>query len=326
MKITKGKQRSAIRFVIYGAEGIGKSTLASKMPEPLFMDLEGGTKQIDTSRVDINSFKELTDALDELIQDAQGFKTVVIDTADKMEAMATIHLCESNGKKSVEDFGYGKGYTMLAESIQVDLLKRFDRLITQGINVVVTAHAIQRKVEDPENPPYDHWELKCSKKVSPLLKEWADVLLFCNYKANIVNENGKNKAVGQGKRMMFSSHRPQYDAKSRYELPSEMPLDFNELQCLFNSTSTPKKMADTLDINHPNDGIVEDDMKEDIRDVLVRRLQAEYGINQAQLEQWLKANGRLAEGDSVSALSGSAAQSMCDNLELLANHIGGINK
>lgn len=319
MKITKGKQQSAIRFVIYGAEGIGKSTLASQMPEPLFLDLEGGTKQIDTSRAEVGDYSELISALDELIQDAQGFKTIVIDTADRMEVLATLHVCEANSKKSIEDFGYGKGYTVLAECIQQELLKKFDKLIVQGINVVITAHAIQRKVEDPENPPYDHWELKCSKKVSPLLKEWADVLLFCNYNTTILSENGKNKAVGKGKRMMFSSHRPQYDAKSRYELPAEMELSIEPLKSIFGSK--PQKVADTLDVTHQNNGIVEDDMHEDARDVLVRRLEANYSIKKEEFEQWLKATGRIAENDTLMALSNVIVYSMLTDLETLASQI-----
>lgn len=50
--ISKGKQKSAIRFCAYGPEGIGKSTFASKFPEPLFIDVEGGTKQLEVARFD----------------------------------------------------------------------------------------------------------------------------------------------------------------------------------------------------------------------------------------------------------------------------------
>ena len=49
-EIKKGKIKSAIRLTMYGAEGIGKSTFASKFPDPLFIDVEGGTKQLDVAR------------------------------------------------------------------------------------------------------------------------------------------------------------------------------------------------------------------------------------------------------------------------------------
>ena len=52
MNITSGKIMSAQKVVIYGPEGIGKSTMASKFPNPLFCDVEGGTKRLDVRRFD----------------------------------------------------------------------------------------------------------------------------------------------------------------------------------------------------------------------------------------------------------------------------------
>ena len=48
--ITKGKVETAKKVVIYGPEGIGKSTLASRFPDPVFIDTEGSTKELDVSR------------------------------------------------------------------------------------------------------------------------------------------------------------------------------------------------------------------------------------------------------------------------------------
>ncbi|VGS15292.1 phage protein [Streptococcus pyogenes] len=40
MQITRGKRARAQRVVIYGPEGIGKSSFAAQFPEPLFIDTE----------------------------------------------------------------------------------------------------------------------------------------------------------------------------------------------------------------------------------------------------------------------------------------------
>lgn len=103
----------------------------------------------------------------------------------------------------IEDFGYGNGYVYTKEEFGRFLNKLSD-LIEVGINVVLTAHAQLRKFEQPDElGAYDRWELKLGKKTqsqtSPLVKEWADMLLFANYKtfSVAVGKDGK-KHKGQG--------------------------------------------------------------------------------------------------------------------------------
>jgi SH3-like domain-containing protein len=71
------------------------------------------------------------------------------------------------------------------------------RVVGAGVNVVLTAHAMMRKFEQPDAAgAYDRWELKLSKQVAPLVKEWPDMLLFANYKT-IVSD--VQKMTGKGK-------------------------------------------------------------------------------------------------------------------------------
>lgn len=51
MEITRGKIPCAKKVVIYGPEGIGKSTFASQFPEPVFIDTEGSTNSMDVARL-----------------------------------------------------------------------------------------------------------------------------------------------------------------------------------------------------------------------------------------------------------------------------------
>ena len=51
MEITRGKIQTAQKIVLYGPEGIGKTTFASRFPEPLFIDTEGSTRQLDVARL-----------------------------------------------------------------------------------------------------------------------------------------------------------------------------------------------------------------------------------------------------------------------------------
>lgn len=323
--ITKGKQKSAIRLVAYGPEGIGKSTFASQFPEPLFIDVEGGTKQLDINRFpQPTSWNELLEMVDAVIEEPEVCRTLVIDTVDRAEALLTAQLLKEANVDSIEKYGggYGKGYTALAERFNKDLLMRLDRLIAKGVNVTMIAHAAMRKLESPDEQPYDRWELKTSKKIAPLIKEWTDILIFMTYKVFVVEENGRNKAKGKAERTMICNHRPTCDAKNRYGLEDNLPLSFEPLRKIYEENVPPLPEKTVLDIDNPHEGIVEDDMQEDPRDVLVRNLKAQK-ISIKKFEEWLKTTGRLAEGGSYRDLSGTAVRSMNENIEVLVKQIKG---
>jgi hypothetical protein len=112
--------------------------------------------------------------------------------------------------------------------------------------VVFVAHAKQRKQELPDEAgAFDRWEMKLSRQVAPLLKEWADLLLFLNYKTYVTQtESGKNKAAG-GKRVMYTTHHPCWDAKNRFGLPEELDLDFGGIAHIFEGE--PQRELDPLE-------------------------------------------------------------------------------
>lgn len=239
--ITKGKVESAKKVVIYGPEGIGKSTLASKFPEAVFIDTEGSTKELDVARYPAPlSWNDIITDVEDCAAEAPC-KTLVIDTADWAEQLCIKAVCQKNGVGGVEDFGYGKGYVYVAEEFG-KLLRACDKCIEAGINVVFTAHAMMRKFEQPdEMGAYDRWEMKLSKKVAPLLKEWADMVLFCNYKTDVItDQNTKSKKATGGRRVMYTSHHPCWDAKNRYSLPDQMEMSFDGIAHLFSNTKQPE--------------------------------------------------------------------------------------
>lgn len=227
MEITKGKQVKPIKAVCYGPEGIGKSTFASQWPAPLFVDVENGTSSLDVNRTpQPTSWTMLKGIVTELTKNAQGFQTLVIDTADWADSLASREICAMANKAGIEDFGYGKGWVALAEEWKrfLDLLSELQK--RQGMHVLFLAHSTIRKFEQPDEAgAYDRYELKMEKKSSALLKEWADMLLFANYKTLVIDVDGKKKAQG-GKRVMYTAHHSSWDAKNRFGLPEELPFDF----------------------------------------------------------------------------------------------------
>lgn len=225
LKITKGPRKTAVRAVLYGTEGIGKSELATLLPRPLVLDAEGSTNQLDCERSDLTTWAETLGALATLGSTAHDYQTVVIDTADWIERFAIEDLLRRHGKKSIEDFGFGKGYTMLAEEF-ARIFPLCDAIIGKGVHVVFLAHAkVVRQSPPDQTDGFDRYELKLSKQCSPLLKEWSEMLLFANFRLQIVEgTDGKLKAQGGKERVLYTTHSAAWDAKNRYDLPESLPM------------------------------------------------------------------------------------------------------
>lgn len=257
MNITKGKIQSAQKVVIYGPEGIGKSTFASHFPEPLFIDTEGSTKNLNIARMDKpTSWTMLKNQID-YVKNNSVCKTLVIDTIDWAEQLCIDDICVSHNKKGIEDFGYGNGYVYEKEEFG-RFLNSLEDLIERGINVVLTAHAQLRKFSQPDEiGEYDRWELKLGKKtssqISPLVKEWADMVLFANYKTVAVatDKNGEKFKAQGGGRIMYTQHHPCWDAKNRHDLPEECEFSYSVIAHIFNNTPAPVQQAEPASKTQP---------------------------------------------------------------------------
>lgn len=237
-RATSGVIMKPIRTVVYGPEGIGKSTFASFFPAPVvFEDTEGSTYRMNVLRdPNCSSWESLLDGILYYAKHPEECKTLVIDTGDRAEMWCREFTLNKYGKKSIEDFGYGKGYQYVCEEF-AKIIPLLDACIDAGINIVINCHAQMRKFEQPdEMGAYDRWELKLIKTPKcdncALLKEWADLLLFANFKTFVVEKDGKKKAQG-GARTMYTSHHPCWDAKNRFNLPAEVDFTYGSICGIF---------------------------------------------------------------------------------------------
>lgn len=250
-EITSGIDHSAgIKVLIYGVEGIGKTTLASRFPDPLFIDTEGSTARYENIKrlpkpKDWNDINKMID----FVSEKKPCKTLVIDTFDWAEQAEVAGMLKDNNWKSIETPGYGKGYVVSAERIAAFLTKLEKKLVDRGINVVLNCHSHLKKFESPEEAgSYDRYELKLGAKTgsrtAPLVKEWADMILFCNYRTfvEVANDgfgNKKARATGGTERVMYTTRSAVWDAKNRFGLPDEMPMSFKPLAKIFETQPDP---------------------------------------------------------------------------------------
>jgi hypothetical protein len=230
--------------VLYGVEGIGKTTLAAQFPTPLFLDTEDGTKQLEVDRVACQDWPSLRGAVAELAVEKHGYQTIVIDSIDWAERALVEFVCKQDGKKSIEDYSFGKGFTVVAEHMG-RFVEGLDNLHRAGLHVLLVAHAkVQRTSPPDQTDGYDRYELRLSKQVSPIVKEWADALLFANYRMRLIEgSDGKRKAIGGKDRVVYAERAAAYDAKNRYGLGEELPMTIEALAPLF--TGTGARPVDT---------------------------------------------------------------------------------
>lgn len=229
IEVITGKQKKKVRAVIYGPEGIGKSTMASQFPKPLFIDIEGGTHALDVARVQTpKSWAGLMQMLDSFAsgQAPAGFQTLVIDTADWSEKMLKEAICQEAGVTALGDMPYGTLYQKLGAKWGkfLDVLA----LISDKMHVVLLAHSQLSHCEIPEESgSFDRYELKLNQSfkvnTASMTKEWASMVLFLNYEVIVVETDGKAKAQG-GRRVCFTTHHACWDAKNRYDLPEKIRL------------------------------------------------------------------------------------------------------
>lgn len=228
--VVKGRIESPLRVLVYGVEGIGKSSFAAGAPAPIFLDPDQGTDELDIPRFPKpENWADCMEALDELINEQHDYKTFVCDTLDALETLAQREVCRRGGKKGIEDFGFGKGYTAALE-LAHEFRTKLDALSARGMNIVLLGHAHVKKFENPAGDNYDRFQLKMHEKFAALFREWTKAVMFANYQTFTVEKDGKVKAVGDGSRVLYTQHRPAWSAKNRYGLPFEIPLNWAEFE------------------------------------------------------------------------------------------------
>ena len=237
-----------LRYVIYGQEGVGKSTLVSGS-NGLWIDVEDGAGLLDVSRIPFedghaSSYAQVIEALEAILTQEHDFKTIVIDTVDRLESLIWKHICDKSGgqHKNIESWGYGRGYS-LALAEWRHLAGILDNLRNKrNISIVLIAHSYIRTFRNPEGDDYDRYQLRLHEKAAGFIKEWADVVAFMKFDEGASKLSGESKAKGynSGRRYAYTRRRAAFDAKSRLPLAEEIEIKGKESWAQMTTETAPK--------------------------------------------------------------------------------------
>jgi len=222
------------RVVLYGVPGIGKTTLACSAPSPIVIPVEDGLAGIEVDHFpQPTTLDEVYGYITKLVESDHDYKTLVLDSLDKLEPLIWDAICAQGNKKRIEDFGFGKGYTN-ALSEWRNLLAGLDALRDKGMTVITVAHSTVAKVEPPDSDQYDRWQMRLNKHAEATVSDWADAILFANYETKLISSGETRKrAIGDGTRQLLTTERPAWRAKNRYRMPDVLPMDWTAIAQYF---------------------------------------------------------------------------------------------
>ncbi len=233
--ISRGKVQGPARMVVYGVDGVGKTTFAAGAPNPIFLGAEDGTRQLDVARFPApQCWSDALDAVRLLTRDSGGFQTFVVDSLDWLEPLLIAELCRREGVTNKLDIGGGfqKWIDAAVDEWRVFLAALEQLQAAQKMNVILLAHSFQRNVKNPEGDDYERYQLKLHEKHAGLMREWAEGVYFARHEA-YADKDKKTKRVrgiSTGARLLNTKWTAAYDAKDRYSLPEQLPLDWAEFE------------------------------------------------------------------------------------------------
>lgn len=227
--IIRKVERQPDRILLVGTEGVGKTTFAADSEAPVFICAENGIPSIlgEVPRFPApHSVEDVLDCCRTLIREDHEFRTLVVDTVDWLEPIVWADLCRRNGWTSIEAPGYGKGYVAATEEWR-RIIAAFDTLrARKGMEVILLAHATIKNFANPAGDDYARYECKLNKGAAALLKEWTDSNLFAIHEEFVREDKSRSKGVSTGRRVIHTNRTAAWDAKNRWDLPEELPLNY----------------------------------------------------------------------------------------------------
>lgn len=237
-RISKGGSGLPSRVVCHGVEGIGKSTFGAYAPAPIFLMTRGETgllTLIDSGRVpetdhfdECEKWWDVKAAINYLIKNPTGHRTLVLDTLNGAERLCVEHVCDNDFEGNWKSYGsFGRG-VQLAEAEWHVFLTMLDQLRdVRRMGIICLCHTKIKSFRNPLGDDFDRYQADMQERMWGLAAKWSDIILFGNFDVSVKKEqkaDRKGKAVGDVERTLYTVRSPAFDAKNRLGLPAEIPM------------------------------------------------------------------------------------------------------
>jgi hypothetical protein len=229
--VSSGVVQDPWRVFLYGDGGLGKSTFFAESPAAIFLDTQDGTTKIPGAKRfprTPETWEDVLEAIDELIEKTYPYKTFVIDILDDVERLIWSHICKRDGKANIEGYGFNKGPTIALVEWRI-LLSKLERLRREkGMNIGIVGHMAVCKFKNPEAEDYGMFGPAIDGKASGIVRGWCDTVLFARLEtfAQTNADTKRTRGFSTGVRLLHTTGTAAYYAKNRYNLPETLPLDW----------------------------------------------------------------------------------------------------
>ncbi|NZD50504.1 ATP-binding protein [Rhizobium leguminosarum] len=236
--------------LIYGVDGVGKSSLAAEFPDAIYISTAGERPPNDVDLAtpgDVTTYEDLKNIVGDLLSEDHDFKTVIFDSLDGLEPIINAETCARIGADSIGSNDKGSPAAFGQGDVQGDVewgefMDACAQLTERGIAVVLLAHPEIKRFDSPVTDPYDRYQVKLRKRAAALVRERSDIVAFLNYRVSLKSkEVGIKKEVthaeGGKERQIHLTEGAGFVAKNRYSMPDAITYrkgkGFEELSKFF---------------------------------------------------------------------------------------------
>lgn len=164
-----------VKMCIFGKPGEGKSTFASKAPNPLFICTDGNFEWLglpDQNHVRVSTWKQAKEVINNIVlakPEYKDFQTIVVDLVEDLYVWAEDEFCKREGIIHVSDYkSMGAGYSV----VRKEFFAQISKLLSIDKNVILISHEADKPGKTKAGA--DTYTYIPSDKMS-LTKQWNDI-------------------------------------------------------------------------------------------------------------------------------------------------------
>lgn len=223
-------------ILVYGPPKIGKSSLAARFPDALFLECEPGLSELEVFKIPTYTWVDFLEACKLIAAGNHTFKTVVVDTVDNAFKYCSDHVNAQHGVEYEGDLPHGKGWSF----VKNEWHRVMTRLASLPYGLILISHSVDREIET-RTGNYTRTMPSLPERARGVVLGLVDIILYCDSTAT--RDKDGNVLTH---RVLRTKPHPAYEAGDRTgRLPETLPLDFEAFAKAFTAPIPAKNKEQT---------------------------------------------------------------------------------